>query len=61
MAGNPPGGAADPPPPCTDARILRLALQLADCRPDLSPEQRRHLAGYLAHLARTYGRVDPHD
>jgi hypothetical protein len=43
-----------PIPLNVDLRIDKLAMKLADCRPDLTAEGRLFLARSLAYRARTY-------
>jgi hypothetical protein len=46
--------AHTPIPRHVDKRIERLALELARCRSDLTPQQQLHLASVLAYRTRVY-------
>lgn len=47
-----------PIPLNVDRRIDRKAIELADCRPDLTPSERHMLARVLAYRCRSFKRLD---
>ena len=49
-----------PVPHNVDTRIDRQCLELAECRSDLSPADKRMLREILAYRVRTFKRVNPH-